>query len=157
MMKYIKITFFFFLFGVIKVSAQDIENINWITFEQLDDSLALRPKKVIISFYTDWCVYCKKMDKVVYTKKEIVKKITEDYYAVKMNAESRDTISFDGVIFTNKNYSTSRNPIHEIPTLLASRKDAPISFPVIIFLDESFKVRNRYFEYMSPKKMLSEL
>ncbi len=156
-MKYLKIILFFFLLTTLKVEAQDDKTINWITFEQLDDSLAIKPKKVIISFYADWCVYCKKMDQAVYTKPEIIKRITEDYYAVKMNAESRDTIAFDGTVFMNRNYSTSRNPIHEIPTLLASRNDATFSLPATIFLDESFKIRKRYFEYITPKKMLLTL
>jgi len=156
-MKYLEIILFLFLLTTPKVEAQDNKTINWITFEQLDDSLAVKPKKVIISFYADWCVYCKKMDQAVYTKPEIIKRITEDYYAVKMDAESRDTIAFDGVIFTNKSYSTSRNSIHEIPTLLASRNDASFSLPATIFLDKSFRIRKRYFEYITPKKMLSTL
>ncbi|MBQ4803798.1 thioredoxin family protein [Aquimarina sp. MMG015] len=156
-MKFLKIILFFFLIIILKTEAQENKTINWITFEQLDDSLAVKPKKVIINFYADWCVYCKKMDRVVYTKPEIIEKISKDYYAVKMDAESRDTINFDGSIFTNKNYTTSRNAIHEIPALLASRKDTTFSLPAIIFLDENFTVRKRYFEYMSPKKMLSTL
>ncbi|MEB3344508.1 thioredoxin fold domain-containing protein [Aquimarina gracilis] len=156
-MKHLKIILFFLLASSIKTLAQKNDTINWINFEQLDDSLAIKPKKVIISFYADWCVYCKKMDRVVFTKPKIIEKITKEYYAVKMNAESKDSVYFDGTIFTNKGHLTSRNSIHEIPILLASREGYPFSLPAIIFLDENFKVRKRYFEYMSPKKLLSSL
>ncbi|SEL82203.1 Thioredoxin-like [Aquimarina amphilecti] len=156
-MNYLRIILLLFLFVSLQTEAQENKTINWITFEQLDDSLALKPKKVIVSFYADWCAYCKKMDRVVYTKSEVIEKINKNYYAVKMNAESRDTIIFDGAIFTNKNYLTSRNAIHQIPVLLASRKNNSFSLPATIFLDENFKVRKRYFEYLSPKKMLLAL
>ena len=156
-MRSTSIIFFLCLALSFEVVAQNNEAVRWISFEQLDDSLSVKPKKVIISFYADWCAYCKKMDRVVYTKPEVIKKINEEYYAVKMNTESRDTIAFDGDIFTNKTQTSSRNPIHEIPLLLASREGQPFSLPATIFLDESFKVRKRYFEYLSPKKMLLAL
>ncbi|MGY3792914.1 thioredoxin family protein [uncultured Aquimarina sp.] len=153
----IVLTFLFMILMNYETIAQEKETINWITFEQLDDSLNTRPKKVLINFYTDWCSYCKKMDRVSFTKPEIIQKINEEYYAVKMNAESTDTIAFDGATFTNKNNLTQRNAIHEIPTLLASRKNTTFSLPAIIFLDETFKIRKRYFEYLSPKKLQAAL
>lgn len=151
------LTFLLMIIMNYETVAQEKQTINWITFEQLDDSLSTKPKKVLINFYADWCSYCKKMDRVSFTKPEIIQKINEEYYAVKMNAESTDTIAFDGATFTNKNSLTERNAIHEIPTLLASRKNTSFSLPAIIFLDEKFKVRKRYFEYMSPKKLQAAL
>ncbi|MCK8522039.1 thioredoxin family protein [Aquimarina sp. D1M17] len=155
-MRYIKIILFI-LIVTSKAYSQQKEKVRWITFEQLDDSLSIKPKKVLISFYADWCAYCKKMDRAVFTKPNIAKKINEDYYAVKMNAESTDTIHFDGTVFTNRNYLENRNAIHEIPILLASREKQPFSLPATIFLDEQFHIRKRYFEYMSPKRLLSVL
>ncbi|MBP2830635.1 thioredoxin family protein [Aquimarina sp. U1-2] len=156
-MKYLKVVLFLHLAISIEILAQKSATINWLSFEQLENALAIQPKKVMINFYADWCAYCKKMDRVVYTKPEIIEKINTAYYAVKMNVERKDSISFDGTIFTNKGYLTSRNSIHELPILLASREGYPFSLPAIIFLDENFKVRKRYFEYMSPKKLLSTL
>ncbi|MBW1295537.1 thioredoxin family protein [Aquimarina litoralis] len=151
------LSFLFILLANFSISAQENTAINWIPFDQLDDSLHVKPKKVLVNFYADWCLYCKKMDRVAFKKSAIIQKINKEYYAVKMNAESKDTIVFDGAIFINKDQPTKRNSIHEIPLLLASRKNTPFSLPAIIFLDEEFKVRKRYFEYMSPKKLLSEL
>ena len=133
------------------------QTINWISFEQLEDSLAQKPKKVLISFYADWCTYCKKMDASAYKDSEVIALVNSDYYAVKMNSESKDTITFDGRKFINKNIGKSRNPTHQIPLLLAKRKNRPFSLPATIILDKNFKIKKRDFEYISTKRMLEFL
>lgn len=133
------------------------DQINWISFEQLDDSLALKPKKVFISFFADWCSYCKKMNKVAYKNPKVISILNSDYYAVKMNVETRDTISFEGKNFVNAEYGKKRRPTHQIPLLIASRKGRPFSLPATIILDANFRIRNRQFEYLSTKKMLEML
>lgn len=135
------------------ITAQKSDQINWITFGQLEDSLAVNPKKVFVDFYAEWCAYCKKMDKVVFRDKEIITKLNREYYAVKMNAESTDTITFAGETFMNKQVGLERAPIHEIPILLASRTNHPFSLPSIIIFNTKFEVTHRYFEYLSPQKM----
>lgn len=155
-MKLIKniIAFFILLgcFSVVSLHAQK-EQINWLSFEQLDDSLAVKPKKVLISFYADWCTYCKKMDQAAYQDPKVIAILNSEYYAVKMNAESKDTIVFEGKKFYNDQLGKYRNPIHQIPLLLASRKGYPFSTPATIILDEEFQVKKRNFQYISPKKM----
>ena len=34
---------------------QEKERINWLTFEQLSDSLDINPRPVLINFHTEWC------------------------------------------------------------------------------------------------------
>lgn len=149
---------FLLIFGYFTFSlAAQKQKINWISFEQLDDSLAVKPKKVFISFYTDWCTYCKKMDKVAFKNSEIVGTLNSEYYAVKMNAESQKNIEFEGKEYINKEIGKNRNPTHQIPLLLASRKNRPFSLPATVILDKTFKITQRHFEYLSPKKMLKIL
>ena len=147
---------FILLLTQIEVSAQE-NGVNWLSFEQLDDSLAVKPKKVFVDFYADWCVYCKKMDKVAFRDPAIIAKLNKDYYAVKMNAETTDTISFGGGVYMNKQLRKKRNPTHEIPLLLASRENYSFSLPAMVILNERFEVTARYFEYLSPKKMQKAL
>ena len=134
------------------LSAQKDE-IHWISFEQLEDSLNVKPKKVLISFYADWCSYCKKMDKVAYQDRLVISTLNKDYYAVKMHAESKDTIVFEGKEFFNGQLGKQRNPIHQIPLLFASRKGYPFSLPATIILDKEFRVVRREFQYITTKKM----
>ncbi len=140
------------LLCTVSITAQDTR-VNWLSFEQLEDSLSVKPKKVYVDFYADWCAYCKKMDRTAYRDSEVVDKLNTAYYAVKMNAEATDTITFGGVTFTNKQLGKKRNPNHEIPLLLASRNNRSFSLPALVVLNEKFEVTARYFEYLSPKKL----
>ena len=136
--------------------AQDAESVQWLTFEQLEDSLALRSKKVFIDFYTDWCTYCRKMDKKVFSDKEVIDRMNESYYAVRMDAESIDTVRFEGRDFINDQVGKKRKPLHQLAQLLALR-DGKFVAPTMIVLDDTFKVQKRYFWYLDRKKLMDAL
>lgn len=137
-------------------NAQESKSVNWLTFEQLEDSLATKPKKVFIDFYTDWCTYCKKMDKVVFTKPAVMDLLNEQYYAVRFDAETNEKVNFGGQVFQNEQIGKSRRPIHQMAQLLALRNNqfAP---PVLVVLDKDFRVTARYFQYLDSKKLIKAL
>ncbi len=153
-MRFIKVLCLGFVLGlaILKSDAQN-QSINWMSFESLEDALQTTPKPVLVYFYTDWCQYCKKMDRVAFRNVEVISQINNDYYAVKMNAETTEEINFGGETFSNQEIGLKRNPTHEIALALGSRENIPFSLPVIILLDNNFKVKNRVFEYVSPKKL----
>jgi thiol-disulfide isomerase/thioredoxin len=152
-MKVLFLNIFIVVAFILSNNMQAQEKINWLTFEQLEDSLAIKPKKVLINFYADWCAYCKKMDKAAFKNGEVVSLLNGNYYAVKMDAESTDSIQFDNKIFINKEINKKRNPTHEIPLLLGQRKNKGFVLPFTIILDEKFNTKARYFEYLSPKRL----
>jgi len=145
----------FCAFGLITGNAafsQGEKQIRWLDFEQLEDSLMVNPKKVFIDFYTDWCGPCIRMQKEVFTAPEIVDLLNKEYYSVKMNVESRDTITFGNQKFVNER-SNKRNPVHQIPLLMARQKNKPFSVPALVFMDANFKVEKRYFQYLNVKQL----
>ncbi|MDN3723190.1 thioredoxin family protein [Aequorivita sp. SDUM287046] len=127
-------------------------SVRWLKFEQLDDSLQMNPKKVFIDFYADWCAPCLKMQRDVFTDDKIIKILNENYYAVKLNVESTDTIHFGNQFFINERMHRP-NPIHQIPLLMASQKNKPFSLPAIVILDEKFQARARYFQYLNVEQL----
>jgi thioredoxin-related protein len=44
-------------------------------------------KLVMVDLYTDWCGWCKKLDKDTYSDKDVAAKLTKDFIAVKVNPE----------------------------------------------------------------------
>lgn len=144
------------LFFSMFVQAQETK-INWLDFEALENALEAQPKKVLVYFYADWCVYCKKMDRAVYTKKEVKSLLNNQYYAVKFNVESNETIEFGGKTFINKQFGNKRNPVHQIPQFLAGRENTEIELPATVILNEDFEIEKRFYRYISPTEMVSIL
>lgn len=150
-----KLIFVFHIWFIVLGSAafsQQEEAVHWLTFEQLEDSLQNNPKKVFIDFYADWCAPCLKMQRDVFTDEKIIQILNKEYYAVKMNVESTDTIHFGNEIFINER-AKRRNPVHQIPLLMASRNDKPFSLPALVFFDEKFQAKARYFQYLDTKQL----
>lgn len=44
-------------------------------------------KTVMVDVYTDWCGYCKKLDKEVYSNKDVQAKLAKEFISVKINPE----------------------------------------------------------------------
>lgn len=83
--------------------------------------------------------------------------LAEDYYAVRFNVETNDTIVFGGKTFVNKNSGKRRLAYHEIPELLAGREKRSLELPATVILDENSEITDRYSRYIPPKEMLSIL
>lgn len=82
-------------------------------------------KKVIIDVYTDWCGWCKKMDRDTYLNKDIKRLIDDNFIYVKLNAEGTARDNYDG-----KSYSGSE---------LASYFQVS-GFPTHVFLEPDGKI-----------------
>ncbi len=74
-----------------------------------------------------------------------------------MDVERTDSITFEGVLFTNKQELTKRNGIHQIPLLLASRDGFSFSLPATIILNKDFTLKERFFEYYTSQELLRKL
>ncbi len=53
-------------------------------------------KKILVDIYTDWCGWCKKMDKEVYIDGAVQKYLNEKFIVVKLNAESDKRHNYNG-------------------------------------------------------------
>ncbi len=90
---------------------------------------------MFIDMYTDWCGWCKKMDAATFINPVVVEYMNQHYYAVKFNAERKDTVDFNGTQFVNANPTGTRSSHDLAQELLAGR----MSYPSFVFLDENLK------------------
>ena len=144
----------FFLLLLCSTSTFAQSTVNWLSFEQLETALQQENKPVLLFFYADWCAYCKKMEQNAFKNKEVVEQLNHNFYAVKMNAETTEPITFEGTTFYNDEIEIKRNPTHQLAKLLASRKDKPFTLPAILLLDENFKLINRKFTYLTSSQLI---
>lgn len=123
------------------------QKINWLSFEEAIEKSEENPKKILIDLYTDWCKWCKVMDKNTFAHPIIAKYISDNYYAVKFNAESTDPVNFKGHKFENQNRG-SRSP-HDLAVALTQGK---LSYPTYVFMDESHQIIHVQPGYIKPKQ-----
>lgn len=82
-----------------KSQSKPKEDESKITWYSMTDGFAKAKKEkkmLVIDVYTDWCGWCKVMDKKTYEDPTIVKKMNEYYVAVKFNPEVNATHVVNG-------------------------------------------------------------
>ena len=150
-MKNIKFAFLFFLtFLFMNIALGQLANtqqVNWMTLEEALKKQEKEPRKIFIDVYTDWCGWCKKMDANTFTHPVIAKYLNDKFYAVKFNAEQKDSIVFQGKTFKNLNPEGTRNP-HDLAVAFLQGK---MGYPSIVFIDEKSNVLTSVSGYQQPE------
>ncbi len=104
--------------------------INWITFQEAIEKNKKKPRKIFIDVYTDWCGWCKVMDKQTFSDPLIIQYINKNFYAVKLDGEFKESISFKGKEYT---FVSQGRGYHQLAQELMNGR---MSYPTVVFLDE---------------------
>ncbi len=115
---------------VISAFTANAQEVNWVSFEEALELNKKNPKPIMVDLYTDWCGWCKRMDATTYKNEVIVKYINDNYYAVKMDGEGKDDITFKGRTF--KFVQKGRSKYHELAAAILNGK---LSYPSTAFFD----------------------
>ncbi len=124
--------------SVVSVSSEESiaetssKKINWLTIDEALRLSQTNPKKLFIDVYTDWCVICTKMEHSTLKDESIVDYINDKFYPVKLDAEMKRTITYEGKIF-NFDPDEGENGLHELVLYLTRGRP---SFPTVVFIDE---------------------
>lgn len=80
---------------VFSLSAFSILELSWSNVENALPKAITEKKLVVIDVYTDWCGWCKRMDRDTYSNEEVVKYLNKNFIASKMNPEKEGSLEFN--------------------------------------------------------------
>jgi thioredoxin-related protein len=101
--------------------------VHWISIAEAQKAYKNEPRPILIDVYTSWCGWCKVMDKETYTKDSVADYINQHYYAVRLDAETKDSIEWRGRKFGYK-------PEYKANEFAVYLLNGQMSFPTVVFL-----------------------
>lgn len=128
-------------------------NLKWYTWEEAVTLNKTKPKKIFVDVYTDWCGWCKRMDKSTFVDEKVAAYLAANYYPVKLNAEQKADILFNGETFKFVETSNGKG----IHTLAYALLDGKMSYPSMVYLNEQYERIMISPGYKEATDMLKEL
>ena len=132
--------------------ASNAQEVNWLSWDEATNLAATdkNPKKIFIDVYTDWCGWCKKMDKDTFQNAEVAEYMTNNFYRVKLDGEGKEPIDFKGK--TYKYVPSGKRGYHELAAALLQGR---LSYPTVVFMDEQLNMLSPVPGYQKPDPFLN--
>lgn len=137
--------------------------LKWLSFNEGAAEAQKTGKKMMIDVYTDWCGWCKKMDKDTYLDGTIADYLNQKYVAIKINAESAGKLEYRGKSYTEQELAAAFG-VNGYPSIIFLTRDGePITvYPgytdaskfivVLSYIAEDYYKTTKFQDYVENRK-----
>ncbi len=124
--------------------------VNWLTLKEAETLAAREKKPLLIDLYTDWCGWCKVMDKQTYSHEKVAEYINSHFIPVKLDAETREAILWKG-----KSYAY--NASYKVNMYAVYLTQGQLSFPTTVIIPADGTAPQAIPGFLEPKDIESLL
>lgn len=124
------------------------ETIRWISISEAEKLMKTKPKLILVDIYAQWCGWCKRLDKDTFQHPDIAEYINDNFYAVKLDAEMRESVSFLGREY--RYLTAGGRGTHELAITLSNGQ---LEMPTLIILGKGFEQMGIIPGYQDPQGM----
>ena len=112
--------------------------IDWIPLEKAKKYAEKYDKNILIYFYKKDCPYCDEMNEETLNDITIVNLINNNFFPVKMDSRTKDTIKYNGINYSNQqpisHGSTWRHDFyHEVASFKQKGKERTTTPTIVLF------------------------
>jgi len=77
----------------------------WLAFDLATDRAKKENKHIIVDVYTQWCGWCKVMDRQTYGNSEVADYLAQNFVLAKLNGESTSQVHWKGRTMTEREFA----------------------------------------------------
>jgi len=118
--------------------------VKWYSIEEAAALAKTDPRPIFVDTYTDWCGWCKKLDKETFSNPVIAEILNTKYYPVKFDAEGSEPVTFQGRKFVNDG---TLGKTHQLAYALLQGN---LGYPTVVFLTANSELITPVSGYKTP-------
>lgn len=142
-----RLTIIFLLALPALLASAQTATVKWYSIEEAVAIAQKSPRPIFVDAYTDWCGWCKKLDKDTFSNPVIAEVLNTKYYAVKFDAEGKEPVTFQGRKFVNDG---SLGKTHQLAYALLQGK---LGYPSLVFLTAGSELITPVSGYKTPAQL----
>ena len=143
---------FIFLLCISFIGLSQSDEIKWLSWEEAIRENAKNPKPIFVDLYTDWCGWCKKMDRETFSDKAVIQYMNAHFHCVKFDAEQKEPIKYKGNKYEFVTYG--KDGYNSLALALLNNQP---QFPYFVVLNTQEQIIKRAPGYQKKSRLLSIL
>jgi len=99
----------------------------WVTLEQAQEQAVDEGKYILLDIYTEWCGFCRRMNKETYADNRVQEALDRYFYPVRIDAESTTRVTFHGETYAMRDLAHAFGVSSYPTTIFISPSGEPVA------------------------------